>query len=158
MDIRQAYSPSGAVRVEQRFPRFAGFRIAKQPTFPWNKFGMSETFCWIELFSKFVKFLLVQGGNRQEITRKNIVVQGGKLSLIKRSKTRQKESTARMRRRFSALSSVGIRYLTRVSRVYENYVDKGTPCVARRREAIHEVYQLSVMQLLIKISQKQRGS
>ena len=67
---------------------------------------MSETSCSIGLFSKFVKFHLVQGGNRQEITRNNNVVQGGKTSLIKRSKTRQKESTARMRRRFSALSSL----------------------------------------------------
>ena len=65
---------------------------------------MSETFCSIGLFSKFVKFHLVKSGNRQEITRKNNVVLGGKLSLIKRSKTRQKESAARMRRRFSALS------------------------------------------------------
>ena len=40
---------------------------------------------------------------------------------------------------------------------YENYVDKGTPRVARRWEAIHEFYQLSVMQLLIKMSQKQWG-
>ena len=46
----------------------------------------------------------MQIGNRQEITRKNNVVQRTKLSLIKRSKTRQKESTALMRRRFSALS------------------------------------------------------
>ena len=64
-----------------------------------NKFGMSETSCWIELFSKFVKFHLIKNGNRQEITRNNKVVQGGKLSLIKRTKTRHKESTARMRRR-----------------------------------------------------------
>ena len=104
MDIRQVYSPSGAVRVEQRFPRFAGFRIAKQPTFPRNKFGMSETSCWIGLFSKFVKFHLVKSGNRQGITHRHNVVQGANLSLIKRSKMRQKESTARMRRRFSALS------------------------------------------------------
>ena len=104
MDIRQVYSPSGAVRVEQRFPRFAGFRIAKQPTFPRNKFGMSETSCWIGLFSKFVKFHLVKSGNRQGITHSHNVVQGANLSLIKRSKMRQKESTARMRRRFSALS------------------------------------------------------
>ena len=66
---------------------------------------MSETSCWIGLFSKFVNFHLVKSGNRQEITRKNNVVQGGKLSLMKRSKTRQKESTARMRRRFAALSA-----------------------------------------------------
>ena len=106
MDIRQVYSPSGAVRVEQRFPRFAGFRIAKQPTFPRNKFGMSETSCWIGLFSKFVKFHLVKSGNRQGITHRHNVVQGANLSLIKRSKMRQKESTARMRRRFSALSDI----------------------------------------------------
>ena len=74
------------MRVKHRFPRFAGFRIAKQPTFLRNKFGMSETSCCIGLFSKFVKFHLVQGGNRQEITCKNNVVQGGKISLIKRSK------------------------------------------------------------------------
>ena len=90
--------------LRQRFQRFAGFTIAKQPTFPRNKFGMSETSCTIGLSSKFVKFHLVQGGNRQEITRNNNVVQGGKISLIRRSKTRQKESTVRMRRRFSALS------------------------------------------------------
>ena len=105
MDIRQVYSPSGAVRVEQRFPRFAGFRIAKQPTFPRNKFGMPETSCWVGLFSKFVKFHLVKTGNRQGITHRHNVVQGANLSLIKRSKMRQKESTARMRRRYSALSA-----------------------------------------------------
>ena len=55
-----------------------------------NKFGMSETSCWIGLFSKFVKFHLVKNGNRQEITRKNNVVQGGKLSLIKPSKKRHR--------------------------------------------------------------------
>ena len=74
----------------EKIPRliFAGFRIAKQPIFPRNKFGMSETSYWIGFFSRFVKFHLVQGGNRQEITCKNNVVQGGKLSLIKQSKTR----------------------------------------------------------------------
>ena len=73
--------------LRQRFQRFAGFTIAKQPTFPRNKFGMSETSCTIGLSSKFVKFHLVQGGNRQEITRNNNVVQGGKISLIRRSKS-----------------------------------------------------------------------
>ena len=84
------HSPSGAVRVEQRFPRFAGFRIAKQPTFPRNKFGMSETSCWIRLFSKFVKFHLFKSGNRQEITRKHNVVRGAKLSLINDGKSARK--------------------------------------------------------------------
>ena len=54
---------------------------------------------------KSFKFHLVKSGDRQEITRKHNVVEGAyKHSLIKRLKTRQKESTARMRRRFSALS------------------------------------------------------
>ena len=73
-------------------------------SFPRNKFGMSETSCWIGLFSKFVKFHLVKTGNRQGITHRRNVVQDANLSLIKRSKMRQKESTARMHRRFSALS------------------------------------------------------
>ena len=51
-------------------------QFVKQPTFPRNKFGMSETSRWIGLFSKFVKFQLVKSGNRQEITRKHNVVQG----------------------------------------------------------------------------------
>ena len=58
----------------------------------------------VELDCSQNSFQLVESGNRQEVTREKNVVQGGKLSLIKRSKTRQKESTARMRRRFSALS------------------------------------------------------
>ena len=62
---------------------------------------MSETSCWIGLFSKFVKFYLVKSGNRQGISHTHNVVQGANLSLIKRSKM---QSTARMRRRFSALS------------------------------------------------------
>ena len=53
------------------------------------------------LFSKFVKFHLVNSGNRQEITRKNNVVQGGKLSSFIDQTieiAQEKESTVRMRR------------------------------------------------------------
>jgi len=39
------------------------------------------------LFPKFVKFHLVQGGNRQEITRENNVVKGGKISLNRARKS-----------------------------------------------------------------------
>ena len=40
------YSPQWRYESRATLPtRFAGFRIAKQPIFPQNKFGMSETSC-----------------------------------------------------------------------------------------------------------------
>ena len=44
------------------------------------------------MFSKFVKFHLVQGGNHQEITRKNNVVQGGGRNTIGRREKWPKQS------------------------------------------------------------------
>ena len=55
-----------------------------------HKCLVCQTSCWIGLFSKFVKFHLVKCGNRLGITRKNNVVHGGKLSLIKDRKRARK--------------------------------------------------------------------
>ena len=65
------------------------------------KCSVCQASCLIGLFPQFVKFHLVNSGNRQEITRKNNVVQGGKLSSFIDQTieiAQEKESTARMRR------------------------------------------------------------